>query len=197
MNRVKRLPVPVLGLAGPSASGKSTLARHSQLEIPDLTVIKLDNFYKERTEFPVLNGRPNWELPINFRWDEIVKCLQELREGRSVFVPVYSKREGRRLGLDLICPGSIILVEGFLVLNYAPLRDLMDRKIFLRVARETQWIRRNGRDNSVERHYFDSVIWRTYRKFGRLAIEVADCVIEAEGNEEEVWRQFKPILESI
>jgi uridine kinase len=125
------MSVRMIGLAGPSGSGKSTIARRAERELGStIELVKLDKFYKDATQFPKLGTWRNWEVSEDILWDELYHVLTELKAGRAVEVPLYSKLEGRRTGKRVAEPANLILVEGFLLFYEQRIRDLFELKIY-------------------------------------------------------------------
>ncbi len=188
---------PVLiGLAGPSASGKSTLARWAQAELNYLEVVKLDAFFREAVEFPMVGGWRNWELPENIRCDELCQCLSELRAGREAEVPIYSKPEGRRTGSRVAQPAPIVLVEGFLLYAEPRVRDLLDCRVYLETSVVAQRRRREERDPAgFDGEYFDQVVAPGWRRYGAAGRDYAQVVLDGDRELEAVGRDFRVVLE--
>ncbi len=182
---------PVLiGLAGSSASGKSTLAERAQSEF-GAELIKLDKFFKDAHEFPMHGPWRNWELPENLKWDELYQVLLELKAGHVVRVPEYSKPMGRQTGTRIARPTDIVLVEGFLLFHDGRSRDLFDHKLYLRVAPEAQLARRLARQPGTDRRYFEAVVRPAFDRYGAAAEQVADVVLDGNRPAEAVWREFR------
>ncbi|MCK5289672.1 MAG: hypothetical protein KAJ56_01895, partial [Candidatus Aenigmarchaeota archaeon] len=88
----------LLGIAGPSASGKSTVSRMLIERYPSAVRINLDDFFFDKDTFPIHNGWSNWELPQNLNFSKLHSVLSDLVKGSSVTVPDYSKKEGKAVG---------------------------------------------------------------------------------------------------
>jgi uridine kinase len=190
------MKVTMVGLAGPSGSGKSTLARRAQREWPDLEVIKLDKFFRDAVDFPMVGNWRNWELPENVCFDELYEVLRELKAGRAVEVPIYSKPEGRRTGSRLATPQPMVMVEGFLLFSDPRVRDLIDLKVYLDVPLELQLQRRQEREPGFDRDYFNEVMVPAFERYGADAKRRADVVIDGSGPQEQVWQAFRRALSS-
>jgi uridine kinase len=104
-------PARVVLLAGPSGSGKSYIARRSELP-----VLSLDDFYADGDDpdLPRLNGAVDWESPASWLADEAVRALVTLCEERSAQVPVYDIGTDRRTGYRTVSLGNapVVVAEG-------------------------------------------------------------------------------------
>ena len=167
-------PVPFLiGISGPSCSGKTTLSRVLKDVLPNALVVHEDDFYKTDSAIPIKNGVQDWDcsesinLPLlvstlrnykdtgiiesNFRHEEDNEMeVPELKDLQSVIASHHSsfKELLRRLEEGGNGITSIVIVEGFLLYSeeLKPVRDLMDVKIFLRVDYQTMKERRENRN---------------------------------------------------
>jgi uridine kinase len=188
---------PVLiGLAGPSASGKSTLARRAVVEWERLgcEVVKLDKFYKDAKEFPLVGVWRNWEVPENIKWNELVAALEGLQAGRPVEVPTYSKPLGRQTGVRVAQPAKVVLVEGFLLLAEPQVAQLLDYCVYIRVTPEVQLARRLQRDPALDLEYFKQVVQPAYARHGMQAEQRADVVLDGNQPAEAVWQDFSRVV---
>jgi len=189
------MSVRMIGLAGPSGSGKSTIARQAQQLWPGLVIIKLDKFYKDADKFPRAGRWRNWELPEDILWDELHCVLTGLKAGREVEVPMYSKPEGRRVGMRVAEPVDLILVEGFLLFQRQRIRDLFELKIYLRVSPEVQLQRRRQREPEFDPRYFEHVMKPAFARYGAGIDRFADIVIDADQDVAAVWHEFQRALD--
>ena len=116
----------VVGIAGGTASGKTTVARKVREALQGCRVafIDQDSYYRDLTDLPLAERREvNFDHPDAFDTDLLVQHLRELKAGRGVDKPVYnfktSTREARTTRVE---PGDVILIEGILVLHMQPVR---------------------------------------------------------------------------
>lgn len=184
----------LIGLAGPSGSGKSTLMERAQRELGDVELIKLDKFYKDSRDCPPVGRWLNWETPESLHWDELVRVLQELKAGRPVKMPEYSKPLSQRTGSRIAKPAPVILVEGFLLFADARVRELLDRCFYLDVPWEVQVQRRLARQPDVDQEYMRKVVRPMFERYGRAAARHAEAVLDGSRTEAEVWEDFRSRL---
>ena len=124
----------LIGIAGGTDSGKTTLTRHLKEHFgPEVTVIGHDNYYK-RQDGKTLEERAkvNYDHPAAFDTELLIEHLKELKEGRPIRCPVYSYVEHNRTEETReILPTKVIIVEGILIFQNPTLRDMFDIKIFV------------------------------------------------------------------
>jgi len=152
----------VIGVAGGSGSGKTTVVRRIVESVGDDHVIVLehDRYYHDHPELRLEERAAlNYDHPDSLETDLMVRHVNELRAGRSVELPVYDfARHARRQATDTVQPRQIIIVEGILIFADAHLRDLMDVKVFVDTDDDTRFIRRLQRDVAERGRTMDSVI---------------------------------------
>ncbi|WP_295763224.1 uridine kinase [uncultured Oscillibacter sp.] len=139
----------VIGIAGGTGSGKTTLTRHLKDHFgPDVTVIGHDSYYK-RQEGKTYEERAlqNYDHPDAFDTDLLIRHLRELKEGRSIQCPVYSYVDHNRTDQTTeIFPTKVLIVEGILIFQDPVLREMFDIKIFVETDADERILRRALRD---------------------------------------------------
>ena len=139
----------VLGVAGGSASGKTTIINKVKEYFGnDIVVISHDSYYKAHDEMTFEERcKLNYDHPDSFESDRMVEDVRKLIKGYSVEVPVYDYcAHNRSKDTVTIEPKTVILMEGILVLENRELRDLMDVKIFVDADADDRLIRLIRRD---------------------------------------------------
>jgi len=160
----------VIGVAGGSGSGKSTVIRRiiETMGEEDLECIKHDSYYRDLKHLSLEERRThNFDHPSSLETELLVRHLQALKEGYQVEVPVYDftkhvRKEEKRVAQ----PKKIILLEGILVFNEKPLRELLDIKIFVDTDDDVRLLRRIRRDILERERSLESVLTQ-YEKFVR------------------------------
>jgi uridine kinase len=159
----------VIGIAGGSCSGKSTLARNLANLLGDKKTVHVsqDNYYKDQSVYSVQEREKiNYDCPAVVDIDLLVYHLSQLTDGRPIKKPIYDFVTHTRVGgYDLVCPERDIVVEGILIFTDKKLRDLMHLRIFLDITADIRLGRRVLRDTeergripeSVKKQWFDSV----------------------------------------
>jgi uridine kinase len=155
-------PPLVIGVAGGSGSGKTTVVRRILDSLgPDrVTVIEHDRYYRDRNDLRLEERASlNYDHPDSLETDLLVRHLEELRAGRPVDVPVYDfARHARQKTTETMTPRRAVIVEGILIYSDAPLRALMDVKVFVDTDDDTRFIRRLQRDIAERGRTVQSVI---------------------------------------
>jgi len=151
----------LIGVAGGSSSGKSTVAeRLAELAGADaVALIKLDSYYVH-LDTPLAERKAfNYDHPDAFDWPLLNDHLAALVAGAPVPVPVYDYVDHNRSGeVRVVHPARIVVVEGILVLWDAALRDRFDLKVYLDTEADLRLIRRLERDVAERGRTVRSVI---------------------------------------
>jgi uridine kinase len=152
----------VIGVAGGSGSGKTTVVRRivDSLGPDQATVLDHDRYYHDRNDLRLEERAAlNYDHPDSLETDLLVRHLDELRAGRPVEVPTYDFSRYARLPITATAfPRRAIIVEGILVFVDAALRERMDIKVFVDTDDDTRFIRRLQRDVAERGRTMDSVI---------------------------------------
>ena len=151
----------VIGIAGGTGSGKTTLTKKLKERFgPDVSVIYHDNYYK-RHEGMTYEERSklNYDHPDAFDTDRLVRDLITLRSGESIQCPVYDYTVHNRSDKTVeVKPTRVVIVEGILIFENKPLRDLMDIKIFVDTDADVRILRSILRDVKERERTLDSVV---------------------------------------
>jgi uridine kinase len=152
----------IIGIAGPSASGKSLLANTivNELGSDQVVVISEDAYYKDNTNLPMEDREKiNYDHPDAFDHALLFDHLSRLQQGESVEIPIYSHSKHIRMPKTrTIGSHAIIVLEGILLFSDKALREIMDIRIFMSAPLDVCLSRRLKRD-VVERHRsFESVL---------------------------------------
>ena len=140
----------VIGIAGGTGSGKTTVVNKILRELPqeEVGVISQDNYYK-KTDGLSFEERSNinFDHPRSIDFDLLFEQLKELKEGKTIQQPVYSFVKHNRVEDTITThPQKVMIVEGILVFTNAALRDLFDIKIYVHADSDERLIRRIRRD---------------------------------------------------
>ena len=152
----------VIGVAGGSGSGKTTVVRRivDSLGLEHVTLLQHDRYYRDRNDLRLEERAAlNYDHPNSLETDLLVRHVQQLRSGKSVDVPQYDfTRHARLSETETFQPRRALIVEGILVFTDAALRDLMDIKVFVDTDSDTRFIRRLQRDVAERGRTMESVI---------------------------------------
>src|SRR5918993_5581593 len=157
-----RLAPVIIGIAGGSGSGKTTVVRRLMRSLGDdkVSVLEHDRYYRDRSDLRLeeraaLNSDP----PDSLETDLLVQHVKSLRAGEAIQAPQYDFARHNRLDArDTLQPRTAIIVEGILIFADAPLRALMDVKVFVDADDDTRFIRRLQRDITDRGRTVQSVI---------------------------------------
>jgi len=140
----------VIGIAGGSGSGKTTVALRVAEQFVNRKVVILhhDSYYRNRTDLtPEERQHLNYDHPDSFENELLVEHLRVLRSGGSVEQPIYSyERHAREDRTLTVGPANVIFVEGIQVLAIPELRELMDIKLYVDCDADERLVRRILRD---------------------------------------------------
>jgi len=151
----------VIGVAGGSGSGKTTVTRAIQDAVGrDSVLIDQDAYYRDLAHLPLEERkRVNFDHPDAFDTELMVAQLTELLAWRPIRKPTYDyPGHTRAAATVLVEPRDIIVVEGILLFADARLRPLFDIKVFVDVADDVRFIRRLQRDVQERGRSMESVI---------------------------------------
>ena len=142
----------VIGIAGGTGSGKSTVARNVAAALGDASVafIDMDAYYLDHAHLDIEERkRVNWDHPNAFDWDHLVAQLSQLADGHAVDKPVYDfVQHCRSADTVRIPPADVIVIDGILLFVDARVRELCDVKVFVDADADVRLIRRIRRDMS-------------------------------------------------
>ncbi|MFC4775770.1 uridine kinase [Paenibacillus sp. GCM10023252] len=195
----------IIGIAGGTGSGKSTVARSviDRLVPGKVTFISQDNYYKDHPTVSFAEREAmNYDHPLAFDNDLLIEHLKELRAGRTAYAPVYDftvHARSKEERVELI-PNNIVIVEGLHVLYEEQVRELLDIKVFVDTDPDVRILRRVLRDieergrtiQSIHDQYLKTVK-PMHDAFIEPSKKYADLIIP-EGGHNEVGIQLLSIL---
>jgi len=183
----------VIGVAGGTGSGKSTIAQRIVEAVPSehLAVLEHDAYYRDLSHLPPeQRNRVNFDHPDALETSLLVEHLTLLRSGQPIGAPVYDfSTHTRSSAPRRVEPRPLLLVEGILVLADARLRELFDLKIFVDTDADVRVFRRLSRDIVERGRSFESVrdqYYATVRPMHLLFVEPskrwADVIVPEGGD---------------
>lgn len=159
---LKIMQTTVIGVAGGTGSGKSTLVKKLREAFAEKDVVTLshDYYYKENNDITLEERRKlNYDHPQAFDTQMMIEQVKALKEGVPVERPEYSFVDHNRLAKTIkVIPAKVLIVEGILIFENKQLRDLMDIKVFVDTDADIRLARRILRDVSERGRSMKSVI---------------------------------------
>lgn len=184
--------VTVIGIAGGTGSGKTTVVRKIVEALPPnhVAVVPLDSYYNDTSAMTEEERHAiNFDHPDAFDWKLLIKQVNQLREGESIEQPTYSYLKCNRLPETIhVEPRPVIIIEGIMTLLNKRLREMMDLKVFVDCDPDERLIRNiqrdtieRGRDvNMVVQRYLD-VLKPMHEQFIEPTKRFADVIIPQGG----------------
>ncbi|KAJ2596189.1 Uridine kinase [Coemansia sp. RSA 1722] len=186
----KNLPVYMVGIAGGSASGKTSVARRivESLDVPWVVIISMDSFYRRLTPDESRQAFANnhdFDHPSSFDYATALRVLQDLKQGKATRVPQYdftthspSKESQHVYG------ASVVIFEGIFALYDPTILQMMDVKIFVDTDSDICLARRIKRDVAERARdplgvlqQYDRFVKPAYDGFVRPTMNSADVII--------------------
>ncbi len=180
--------VVVVGIAGGTASGKTTLVDEIVRFSGNhrVAIVRQDSYYRDLSEIPMeARLATNYDHPDAIETELLVKHVKDLGNGESVEVPIYDFcSHSRAAETERLEPKKVVVIEGILALAIPELRSMMDLKIFVDTDHDLRLLRRLKRDVEDRGRTFESVTQRyldhvrpMHRQFVEPSKEFADLVV--------------------
>ncbi|KAJ0469654.1 putative transferase [Helianthus annuus] len=165
----------VIGVSGGTASGKTTVCDMiiQQLHDHRVVLVNQDSFYRGLTaEESKRVHEYNFDHPDAFDTEQMLECIEKLKKGNSVHLPIYDFKNHRRCSESFrqVNASDVIILEGILVFHDQRVRDLMNMKIFVDTDADVRLARRIRRD-TVERGRDVNSVLEQYAKFVKPAFD--------------------------
>lgn len=198
----------IIGIAGGTGSGKTTVVRRIIESLPQNKVVLLpqDSYYKDSSNVPVEERQNiNFDHPNAFDWTLLSKHISMLKEGKSIEQPIYSyltcTRQPETIHVE---PREVIIIEGILALSDKKLRSQMDLKIFVDADPDERLIRVIERDVVERGRTAQAVMDRYMRVLKPMHLEFiepckryADLIIPQGGHNKKAIEILKLYIEKI
>lgn len=184
-----------IGIAGGTGSGKTTVTRAIVERVSEATVavIEQDSYYKDQRDVPLEErAKVNYDHPSAFDTPLLVEHLEQLAAGEPIEKPIYNfSLHTREDFSERVVPRDIVIVEGLLVLWEAPVRELLDIKLFVDCDADVRVLRRLTRDIHKRGRTLESVITQYLESVRPMHLEFvepskryADVIIPEGGHNE-------------
>ena len=152
----------VFGVAGGTASGKTTVARTvlKSVGASQIAYVPHDAYYRDMPHLPLEERAGlNYDHPNSLETELLIEHIEQLLFGNPVRIPVYDFSSHRRTEeTKLVEPSPVILIDGILIFTNAALRELMDIKIYVDSDADVRFIRRLQRDMNQRGRSLQSII---------------------------------------
>ncbi len=153
----------IIGIAGGTASGKTSISRQLQLQFQDVnsvTIIRQDDYYKDQSHLTMEERiLTNYDHPFAFDNDLFLEHLNKLINGEPIEKPIYDfVNHTRSSETETIYPCDVIVIEGLFILEDEKLRNICDIRIFVDTDADVRFIRRLMRDVKKRGRTLDSVV---------------------------------------
>lgn len=177
----------LIGIAGGSGSGKSSISYKLVDSDPiRFEVLNLDDYQKLKTDInlPMFNGKINWDHPDIIRWDDLLKDIQYLENGKDVSINSWSHRSNPNYAQHgemtprTIQPKPVLIIEGYLALYNKSLNNMYERKYYLDLD-ETALLARRGKNEIIDDGgYEKEILIPMHRKYVEPTKKIADKIID-------------------
>ena len=182
----------IIGIAGGTGSGKTTVVRKIQEQFPrgEVAVLTHDSYYFDSSELSLEERRKkNFDHPDSIEFDLMIEHVKKLQRGESIEEPIYSFISCTRAKeVKYVEPKEVLIIEGILCLTNKALRDLMDIKVFvdcdsdLRLSRVIQRdIQERGRDVKQVLKRYEETVRPSHIQFIEPTKRFADIIIPQGG----------------
>lgn len=152
----------LIGIAGGTGSGKSTVAREIFRSFPSekICIIMQDSYYKDQSNLSFEDRiKTNYDHPNAFDTELLICHLKDLLDGKKIEKPIYDFTvHNRKTEVEIVEPREIIILEGILILDDKALRDMMDVRIYVDTDADLRILRRLVRDIRDRGRTMESVI---------------------------------------
>lgn len=153
----------VIGIAGGSASGKTSIARKLKEHFSitkHVVIIRMDDYYKDQSDMEMEDRlETNYDHPFAFDMDLLISDVKKLKSGESIDKPVYDFMNHTRSDYrEHIECSDVIVLEGLMTLDNEELRKLLDIKVFVDATADIRFIRRMLRDVNKRGRSLDHVV---------------------------------------
>ena len=182
----------VVGIAGGSGCGKTTVVKKIMEQLPEsqVTILPQDAQYKDNSHLRLEDRKKlNFDHPDAIEFSLLQAHIKELKEGRKIERPVYSMITCTREEETVtVAPKDVVIVEGILLMTQKKLRDLFDIKVFVDTDSDVRLMRiikrdteQRGRDVKEVLHRYEEVVKPMYEQFIEPSKKFVDVIVPQGG----------------
>ncbi len=183
----------VVGIAGGTGSGKTTVVRKIIEKLPknSVAVLSQDSYYKDQSHLPLEERQKiNFDHPNAIEFDLLIDHIKKLKKGEPIHQPIYSYVTCTRAKETILVePKEVVIVEGILVLAVPELRELFDIKVFVDADADDRLIRvihrdieERGRDVATVLRRYQQTVKPMHEQFIEPSKKYADLIVPEGGN---------------
>lgn len=178
----------IIGIAGGTGSGKTTVVEQIIAELPkdEVCIISQDSYYTDTSHLTYDDrAKINFDHPNSIDFDLMLSHLKELRNGRPFEQPIYSFVDHNRTNETITTfPKKVVIVEGILILTHPEIREMFDINVYVHADSDERLIRRlkrdmadRGRDLNEVLDRYQNTLKPMHQKFIEPTKEFADIII--------------------
>ncbi len=182
----------IIGIAGGTGSGKTTVVTKIAHSLPDenVTILPQDAYYQDNSQLTFDERKKiNYDHPKSIDFELLLEHIKNLKKGEEVNQPIYSYiTHSRSDDYKVVHPKEILIVEGILVFTNEELRKLCDIKIFVHTDADERLIRRirrditeRGRDINEVLNRYEKTLKPMHNQFIETTMKYADMIIPVGG----------------
>jgi uridine kinase len=182
----------IIGIAGGTGSGKTTVARKIADALPSASVafLDMDGYYRDFSHLPMEERRRiNWDHPETFDLDLFASHLEQLARGEPVEKPVYDfTQHVRSSRTERITAADVVVVDGILLFTDERIRDVFDVKVFVDADPDIRLVRRIQRDMTERDRPLEEILTQylttvrpMHQQFVEPAKRYADIIVPRGG----------------
>lgn len=184
----------LIGIAGGTASGKTTIAKklyEATHEFGTISLIRMDDYYKKYPLIPLNEqGDKNFDHPDSYDVELLVHDLELLKAGKTISKPIYDfVIQNRSNQCEIVPSGNVIILEGIMTFAIPEILTLLDIKIFVDTPDDIRFIRRLSRDMSERKRTAESIVNQylssvrpMHEAFVEPSKKYADIIVPEGGN---------------
>ncbi len=182
----------LIGIAGGSGSGKTTVVRRIMQMLPpdSVSILSQDNYYRDNGHLSAEERKQiNFDHPSSIEFSLMVKQLDDLKAGKTIQMPTYSYLTCARLPETIaIAPRKVIIVEGILIMTDPDLRDRLNIKVFVDADADDRLMRimrrdlvERGRTNEEVLKHYETYVKPMHLQFIEPTKRYADIIVPQGG----------------
>ena len=204
----KGLKTVLVGIAGASGSGKTSLAHKIKKRLRSSDVIHMlsDHYYKDSSHLSMAQrNKRNYDHPDAIDFPMLIAHLKKLQKGHTIDQPVYDfSVHNRTVETVTVGPARVVLLDGILIFSVPELRELLDLKIYIETPLDMCFIRRLRRDVRKRGRTVESVIEQylstvrpMFMQFVDPSKAYADLIIAGEGSMDADTQEVVGLIKNI